>query len=66
MMSLIHSAEAAGVNVRLSLRDVLQRIATETDVTKLLPHAWQENFEAEVEARRSEILEKLVADQHGA
>ena len=66
MMSLIHSAEAAGVNVRPYVRDVLQRIATETDVTKLLPHAWKENFEAEVEGRRNEIIEKLVADQRGA
>ena len=66
MMSLIHSAEAAGINVKLYLRDVLQRIATETDVTKLLPHAWKENFESEVEGRRNEIVEMLVADQHRA
>jgi transposase len=63
LMSLIQTADAAGVNVKLYLRDVLQRIATETDVTKLLPHAWKEHFEAEVEGRRNDIIELLLADQ---
>ncbi len=65
LMSLIQTAEAVGVNVKLYLRDVLQRISTETDVAKLLPHAWKENFEAEVEGRRNEIIELLLADQRG-
>ena len=46
LMSLVQTAEAAGVNVKLYVRDVLQRIGTEVDVRKLLPHAWKENFEA--------------------
>ncbi|MFT4543448.1 MAG: transposase [Planctomycetota bacterium] len=65
MMSLIQTAEAAGVNVKLYLRDVLLRIATESDVSKLLPHAWKEHFEAEVEGRRNEIIDLLLADQRG-
>lgn len=60
MMSLIQTAVAAGVNVKLYLRDVLQRIATESDVKKLLPHGWKQHFESEVEGRRNEIIELLV------
>ena len=65
MMSLVQTAEAAGVNAKLYLRDVLQRIATEVDVKKLLPHAWKKHFEAEVVGRRSAIVDLLVADQRG-
>ncbi len=65
MMSLIQTAEAAGVSVKLYLRDVLQRIATESDVSKLLPHGWKKHFEAEVVGTRNEIIELLVADQRG-
>ena len=65
MMSLIQTAEAAGVNVKLYLRDVLQRIATESDVKKLLPHRWKKHFEAEVVGRRNAIIDLLVADQRG-
>jgi len=60
LMSLIQTAVAAGVNVKLYLRDVLMRIAVEKDVTKLLPHAWKEHFEPEVLGRRNEILELLI------
>lgn len=63
LMSLIQTAEAAGVNVKLWLRDVLQRIATESDVKKLLPFAWKEHFEQDVLGRRNEIIDLLVADQ---
>ena len=65
MMSLIQTAEAAGVNVKLYLRDVLQRIATESNVKKLLPHAWKQHFEADVVGRRNAIVDLLVADQRG-
>jgi len=65
LMSLIQTAEAAGVNVKLYLRDVLQRIATESDVTKLLPRGWKEHFEVDVVGRRGEIIELLLADQRG-
>ena len=65
MMSVIQTAIAAGVNVKLYLRDVLQRIATEPDVKKLLPHGWKQHFEAEVEGRRNAIIDLLIADQRG-
>ena len=65
MMSLIQTAQAVGVNVKLYLRDVLQRIATEPDVKKLLPHGWKQHFEAEVEGRRRAIIDLLIADQRG-
>lgn len=65
LISLARTAQAAGVNVKLYLRDVLQRIATETDVRKLLPRAWKEHFEAEVIGRRNEIVDLLIADQRG-
>jgi len=65
MMSLVQTAETAGVNGKLYLRDVLQRIATEPDVKKLLPHAWKKHFEAAVIAGRNAIIDLLVADQRG-
>jgi hypothetical protein len=63
---VIRTAEAAGVNVKLYLRDVLQRIDTEPGVTKLLPHEWKKNFEAEVMGRRNGIIDLLLADQKRA
>lgn len=65
MMSLIRTAIGAGINVPIYLRDVLQRIATESDVKKLLPHGWKQHFEAEVMGRRKEIIDFLIADQRG-
>jgi transposase len=65
LMSLIQTAEAAGVNVKLYLRDVLQRIATESDARKLLPKGWKQHFEDDVVGRRGEIIELLLADQRG-
>jgi len=65
MLSLVQTAQAAGVNVKLYLRDVLQRIATETDVKRLLPHAWKQHYEADVVGRRNEIVDLLVEDQRG-
>jgi transposase len=64
MMSLIRTAEAAVVNVKLYLRDVLQRIDTEPDVKNHLPHEWKKHFEEEVMGRRNDILETLLADQN--
>jgi len=56
LMSLIQTARAAGVNAKLYLRDVLQRIAVESDVKRLLPHGWKQHYEAEVVGRRHELL----------
>jgi hypothetical protein len=63
MMSRVQSTEAAGVNVKLYLCDVLQRIGTESDLHKLLPHAWKERFEPEVLARGNGLNNLLVRDQ---
>ena len=43
------TAKAAGVNPKTDLRDVLLRIAEESDVSKLTPHGWKERFEQSVE-----------------
>ena len=49
LLSLVMTAKAAGVDPRQYLRDVMLRIARESDVTKLTPHAWREHFQTEVE-----------------
>jgi hypothetical protein len=41
---------------------VLLRIGQETDVAKLTPHAWQEHFADEVQARRDEILQRILGE----
>ncbi len=61
LYSLIETCKAAGVNPREYLRDVLLRISTCSDVTKLTPHAWKEHFLPEVEKRRHDALQKLLA-----
>ena len=53
-------AQAAGINPVDYLRDVLVRIDFERDWTKLLPHAWKENFEAEIAARREAAVKELT------
>jgi len=49
LLSLVMTAKAAGLDPRQYLRDVMLRIASESDVAKLTPHAWREHFQAEVE-----------------
>ena len=61
LYSLIETCKAAGVNPREYLRDVLLRISTCSDVTKLTPHGWREHFLPEVEKRRHDALQKLLA-----
>ncbi len=60
MFSLVESCKAAGVNAREYFRDVLLRISTCSDVTKLTPHAWKEHFLDDVERRRQEALKMLM------
>ena len=60
LMSLLMTARAAGVDPRDYFKDVLLRIATCPNAARLTPHGWKERFEAEVKARRNEILEKIV------
>ncbi len=61
MYSLVESCKAAGVNPREYFQDVLLRIATCSDVTKLTPHGWKEHFLPDVEQRRQSALKKLFA-----
>lgn len=49
LLSLVMTAKAIGIDPRVYLRDVMLRIAHETDVAKLTPHGWREHFQAEVE-----------------
>jgi len=57
MLSLVMTAKAAGIDPRTYLRDVLLRIARETDVEKLTPHGWKKHFQNEVEEeRRSAVV----------
>lgn len=44
LMSLVQTAKAIGVDPKIYLRDVLVRIARESDVTKLTPHGWKRHF----------------------
>jgi len=61
LMSLLMTAKAAGVHPGDYFKDVLLRISTCTDARLLTPHAWKAHFEAEVTARRNEILERILA-----
>lgn len=61
MYSLVESCKAAGVNPRDYFHDVLLRISTCSDVAKLTPRAWREQFEPEVTERRRAALQKLFA-----
>ena len=60
LFSLLRTAEAAGVNPIDYFRDVLVRIDFEKDWSKLLPHAWKENFEDEVRGRREAAIRELT------
>jgi transposase len=60
MLSLVMTAKAAGVDPRTYLRDVLLRIARESDVAKLTPHGWKEHFQAEVEEERRAAMGALL------
>ena len=60
MLSLVMTAKAAGVDPRTYLRDVLLRIARETNVAKLTPHGWKEHFTDEVEQSQQAALAHLL------
>ena len=62
MLSLIMTAKAAGIDPRMYLRDVLLRIARETDVAKLTPHGWRVHFQDDVEAERQAAVAAFVGN----
>lgn len=47
-MTLVRTAQAIGLNPKVYLRDVLTRVSSESDITKLTPHGWKEHFADEV------------------
>ncbi len=63
LMSLLMTAQAAGIHVGDYFRDVLVRISTCTDVKKLTPHGWQEHYAAEVTERRHALLREIAGER---
>jgi transposase len=60
LLSLVMTAKAAGIDPRAYLRDVLLRIARESDVEKLTPHGWRKHFAEEVERERRDVIARFV------
>ena len=54
------TAKAIGLDPQTYLRDVLLRIARESDVAKLTPHGWKEHFADDVHAKRKAVLARFV------
>lgn len=61
LFSLVTTCRAIGVEPRAYLRDVLERIATCSDVSRLTPHGWKRHLQASVQARELELLRGLAA-----
>lgn len=59
LASLLQTARAIGLDPRIYFRDVLLRIGTESDVTKLTPHGWKQHFAQDVADHREDILCRL-------
>ena len=60
LLSLVMTAKAIGLNPQAYLRDVLLRVARESDVAKLTPHGWKEHFADDVHAERQAVLARFV------
>jgi hypothetical protein len=60
MFSLVSTCRELGIEPRVYLWDVMQRISTETDVGKLTPTGWKANF-AEVAMKNWESLVAKMA-----
>lgn len=63
LMSLLMTAQAAGIHVGDYFRDALVRLSTCTDVKKLTPHGWKEHYAAEVTERRHALLRELAGER---
>jgi transposase len=61
LFSLVATCRAIGIEPRAYLRDVLERIATCSDVHQLTPHGWKRHLQAQVQARELELLQGLTA-----
>ena len=62
LLSLVMTAKAIGVNPVDYLRDVLLRVARESDVQKLTPHGWKKHFAENVAADREVAVARLLAN----
>lgn len=60
LLSLVMTAKAIGLDPKTYLRDVLLRIARESDVTRLTPHGWKQHFATEVEEQRQAAMAYFV------
>ena len=49
LFSLVQTCKAIGIDPKTYVRDVLERIAKESEVTKLTPHGWKQHFASDVE-----------------
>jgi hypothetical protein len=61
LYSLVQTARAICIDPKTDLADVLERVAVETDVTKLTPHGWKQRFWPLVAAERDRFREAAVA-----
>ncbi|MEM6676095.1 MAG: transposase domain-containing protein [Planctomycetota bacterium] len=59
LLSLLRTAQAAGIEPATYFRDVLVRIDQEQDFAKLLPHAWKEHFADDVQHWRREAIARI-------
>ena len=61
LFSLVTTCRNIGVEPRAYLRDVLTRLATETDVSRLTPHGWKQHHEAQAQRHEQELLARVAA-----
>jgi transposase len=59
LASLLQTARAIGIDPKTYFRDVLLRIGSESDVTKLTPHGWKQHFAQDVADHHEDILCRL-------
>jgi transposase len=59
LASLLQTARAIAIDPKTYFRDVLLRIGTESDVTKLTPHGWKQHFAQDVADHHEDILCRL-------
>lgn len=61
MFSLVSTCRELGIEPRVYLWDVMQRISTETDVGKLTPTGWKMHFADEVTKNWEALVAKLAS-----
>jgi hypothetical protein len=62
LFSLVQTCREIGIDPKEYFRDVLLRISTCSDVSKLTPHGWKEHFAAQVAAERAAAMTRLLHD----